>query len=175
MERPQLRLQQQTDAASARLVEELVRGLEKEVRLARALGEALVAQRAAVAANEPEAVDASVNQIAHLLLSLREARQERCGRLQQLTGSSALDPDLLRERLGEIPAGLLQARADLQRAAAAVAREATVNRGILQRVLQSGEAFLQELFRAAGAPAPGYGPGGDRPSAPGALLLNREA
>jgi hypothetical protein len=176
MGRPELQLRQQApDPATARLVDELIRGLEGEVRLARALAEALVAQRAAVAANQPEAVEASVSQISHLLLSLRDARQERSRRAQELTGTPTLDLDRLRDLLGTVPAALQQARADLQREAAAVAREATVNRGILQRVIQSGEAFLQELFRAAGPPAAAYGPDGDRPAAPGALLLNREA
>ncbi len=176
MERQHLELQQQAaDDTTARLVDDLIRGLEGEVRLARALREALVAQRAAVAANQPDAVEASVNQISHLLLSLRDARQERSRRVQELTGTPALDLDALQDRLGTVPAALQQARADLQREAAAVAREATVNRGILQRVIQSGEAFLQELFRAAGPPAAGYGPGGDRPATPEALWLNREA
>jgi hypothetical protein len=176
MERHLLQRQQPAaDTTTARLVDDLIRGLEGEVRLARALREALVAQRAAVAANQPDAVEASVNQISDLLSSLRDARQERIRRVQELTGTPVLDPDALRERLGTVPPALQHARADLQREAAAVAREATVNRGILQRVIQSGEAFLQELFRAAGPRAAGYGPDGDRPAAPGALLLNREA
>jgi hypothetical protein len=72
--------------------------------------------------------------------------------------------DQLEEILGvSLPANLEKERAELRRAARDVAREASINRSVIGRVVATGEALLQTIFSAGGDPPPGYGP-----TAPGA-------
>jgi len=155
-------------------VRDLTLALAAEGRLVGALGDALRHQRAAVAADQPEAVEASVAEISRLLLALRDARRDRARLL-----SDALGPgpgvDALHQVLGTVPPELVRAQADLHRVAVEVAQEAAINRGILRRVIESGEAFLQQLFSSASPASPAYLPRRDEPAGPTSVLFNLEA
>lgn len=175
MDHPPLQLLQSRDPAVGQAVHELTVALESELRLVHGLRDALVQQRTAVAADHPEAVDASADDIARLLLALRDARHDRGRRQSELLGEGAHWIEAVHEMLGTVPPRLLEAQAGLRRAATDVARETAINRSVLQRVISSGEAFLQALFSAAAPPAPNYLPRREEPTAPASVMLNLEA
>jgi hypothetical protein len=158
----------------ARLAE-LVQALELEARHVGELREALVRQREAVATSQAEQVNATVDTIARMLVALEEARRRRGTLLQELTG----DPGTRLEQLQSsipfpLPASTIAARAALAEAAQGVAREVAINREVLRRAVEAGEAFLQALFSSAVEPSPCYGAGPAEEQAPG-LLVNRSA
>lgn len=163
------------NSAVGREVQAVTLALAAEIRLVTGLGGALRRQRAAVAADQPDAVEASAAEISGLLLALRDARRERGQLLAQLVAAPGAGIEALRDAFGAVPADLQRAQADLRLAAAEVAREAAINRGILRRVIESGEAFLQQLFTAAIPMAPAYLPRPDESGPPAPVLFNREA
>jgi len=156
---------------------ELTAALEHEAAAIRGLREALVQQRAAVAANDAAAVNASVDDVGRILLAVEEARRQREAMVAALAGG----PGATLEGLGAPDArpgraAFDTARAALRRAAEEAAHEAAVNRAVLRRAVEAGEAFLQSLFSSAADPSPVYAPaeGRERPGAPG-FILNRKA
>jgi hypothetical protein len=116
--------------------------------------------------------------VSRLLLRLQELRRRRSEQLAALAGDA--DPGLstlTRALEMPLPPRLDEARRALRRAAADVVREATVNRAVLRRAVESGDAFLQALFSAATGPAPVYRPSShpDERQAREGLLVNRKA
>jgi hypothetical protein len=160
---------------SARL-EELTRALEHETTVVGELRETLIQQRAGVAGSRIDAVNQSVDDVGRLLLALEEARGRRRVLVAALAGGVELPLDQLEAALGvPLPAALEAARAALRDAARAVAHEVAINRAVLRRAVETGEAFLQALFSTTAAPAAGY-PAGERSDPPAAgVLLNRRA
>ncbi|MFZ5624800.1 MAG: flagellar export chaperone FlgN [Gemmatimonadota bacterium] len=168
-----------TDPLDAVTAEALLVALADEARAMDAVREALLSQRAAVAANETERVEASVQAIGRNLLLVEEAHRRRTAVVTALAGSD--DPPAL-DRIEQLATpsqrqALADARATLRSAAAAVTREARINQQVLKGAVAAGDAFLQQLFTAAAAGPATYGrsPIIDEPRADAGLLLNRIA
>lgn len=154
----------------------LARALTRESDAVRELRECLVRQRAGVAADSTEAVQGSCDDIASILVRLDAARRHRTALLDALgdgRGTPTFE-QLAAANGGQLPPALDAALRTLKHEAEATAREATVNRKVLERIVASGEAFLQALFTSAVGPDPVYRPG-DRPDDGSGFLLDRKA
>jgi hypothetical protein len=161
----------------ARWLGELAEALGQEAEVARELREALIRQRDAVAACDDAGVEASVEAVGRVLLTLETARRRRGELVASVTGRPDLPLEGLETAVGApLPAALLHARQRLRRAAQDVTHEVAINRTVLRRAVEAGETFLQALFSAAGGPAARYAPA-ERPEAAGAtgVLVNRRA
>jgi hypothetical protein len=157
-------------------VGDLARALDRETEVIHALRDALIEQRAGVASAEADAVNASVDGIGRILLALDEARLHRAAMLSTIVGDPTLPLDRLESALGaSLPPKVAAARLTLRHAAEEVAREVSINRAVLHRAVEAGEAFLQALFSAATDPTPVYA-APERPDdgQPG-VILNRRA
>jgi hypothetical protein len=155
---------------------EVARALDRETQIVRRLRDTLVQQRAGVAGSQAEEVNATVDSIGRILLALGEAHAYRNGVLDTLTGERGLTLDELERVLGgPLPEGLTEARTRLKAAAEEVAREVAINRTVLRRAVEAGEAFLQALFSAATVAPAVYGNAERTEEAPTGMLLNRRA
>jgi hypothetical protein len=164
-----------TAVAVARL-SDLTGALDREAAAAEELVRALLTQRGAVAANRPEEVNATVDAIGRILLTLSEARERRAALTAEIAGDRLAPIDRLVETLGvPLTNEFVEARVRLRRAAEDVSREATINRGVLQRTLHAGEAWLQALFSTAIEPTPGYRADEKPEAKPPGVLLDRKA
>ncbi len=158
------------------LARDLARVLEREAAAVLELREALLRQRAGVARDATEAVNASSDDVGRVLVALEAARRTRAGLLAPFAAPDE-PPMAALERLfgGALPEPLAAARRELRAAAEAAQREAVVNRTVLRRTIESGEAFLQALFSNVAEPEPTYR-AGDRPDDGGpGFLLDRKA
>jgi hypothetical protein len=155
---------------------DLVEALLEESRMIDELRHALLRQRAGVAADDVETVEASLHSIGRTLLTLEEARRRRGALTALITGGDPAPLESLEEAIGVLPANLAGARSAVKRAAMQAAQEIAINQHVLRRAIEAGEAFLQHLFSSAADPAPNYG-SGDRSPDPAAsgFLLNRTA
>jgi len=155
---------------------ELARVLARESNLVRDLREALVRQRAGVAADSTADVQGSCDDIARILVALDGARRNRAALLSDLVGSvPATLEELARALGGMLPPAVAQAGLALRREAESTAREAAVNRTVLQRTVEAGEAFLQALFTSTMSPDPVYHAGERRDDDGAGFLLDRTA
>jgi hypothetical protein len=156
---------------------ELTGALQQELRLIEDLRQALLRQRAGVAADDPESIDASVQAVARTLLTLDQARRHRAEVAATLLSAEDVALADLERHLGcELPPALAAAREGVRRAAEAAAREVAINQHVLRRALEAGDAFLQQLFASAADPMPVYAPGPKPADArPSGFLLNRTA
>jgi hypothetical protein len=162
------------EADVGRRVDALTQALHAETELVDELNDHLRRQRAGVAADDVAAVDDSVDAIGRVLHALAAARGRRASHVFELCGDETMPLDRLNEWLGEFAGPDFDAaRAALRHAAAETAREAAINRKVLERATADGEAFLQELFSSVAGPEI-YGPieTGD---AAGPVMLNRRA
>jgi hypothetical protein len=158
-------------------LDDLTEALGRELRHIDDLKQALLRQRAAVAADDPEAIESSVHAIGRTLLTLEEARRKRSALIALMAGDGAVALSDLDAHLGfSPPESFVAAREAVRRAAEATSRELAINQTILRRALEAGDAFLQQLFSSTADPMPSYTPG---PRAadprPGGFLLNRTA
>jgi hypothetical protein len=161
-------------ATHARLAE-LANALDRETEIVEELRDTLIRQREAVASTEADAVNVTVDAIGRILLTLEAARRGRAAMLESLTGDTAMRLDHLEAAMAmALPSTLAVSRKRLRDAAAAVAREVAINRDVLQRAVESGEAFLQALFSSTGLATPVYGTG-EKDESPAGVLLNRRA
>jgi hypothetical protein len=134
-------------------LEELTAALAHELRLIDDLRQALMRQRAAVASDDPQAMEASVQAIGRTSLTLEEARWQRGALIALMTGNSTIPLAELEARLGfAMPHDLVATRDAVRRAAEATSRELAVNQTILRRALEDGDAFLQQLFSSTTDP-----------------------
>ena len=157
---------------------EALRGiLLREAEFALQLREELLRQRGAVAGGDTVAVDRSSDATSRLLLSLEEAKQRRGEIVASLTGDATVPLDHLEAQLGHpLPIGVESARLTLRRAATDVSREAAINRVVLRRAVEAGEAFLQDLFSGTAPQAPTYGDAAPTtPPSPAGRILDRTA
>ena len=156
-------------------VREIVAVLDHETRLASELHQALLSQRAAVASADGPRVNDSVDAVGRALHMLDAARRQRTALLERLDGRTLADFATTAEPNDR--AELEAARARLRGVAEDVTRAAGINRQVLRRSMEAGEAFLQELFASVGGPAacyrPDENPDAGRQSA--GVLLNRTA
>ncbi|MDM7913673.1 MAG: flagellar export chaperone FlgN [Candidatus Eisenbacteria bacterium] len=139
-------------------VDDLISLLQRETRLIIELREVLIRQRAAVGAQDPDGVQASIEGVGRIVTMLAEARTRRSRAIQSL-GISPSPSTLsqLETALGvDLPLPLLQARAALTREARSVVTEVSINRTVLRRAVETGEAFLQALFSCLSDPSPVY-------------------
>jgi hypothetical protein len=159
-------------------LDELAAALIYEARVIDELRQALLRQRAGVAADDAEAIESSVHAMGRTLLTLDEARRRRAALTTLITGGDAAPLDNLEASLGmPLPASLLAARAEVRHSAVLAAQDVAINQHVLRRALDAGDAFLQQLFSAAGDPSPAYHATerSEAASAPSGLLLNRMA
>jgi len=122
----------------------------------------LLRQRESVVKNRVADVNEGADDMQRVLLGLESLKARRADLNKRRSGSEAESAEL--EPLSR----------RVRAAALEVARAAAVNREVLQRVMASGEAFLQSLFSSLGT-APTYAPGerGEERPAPGALFDRR--
>ncbi|KPJ96036.1 MAG: hypothetical protein AMS18_01765 [Gemmatimonas sp. SG8_17] len=156
----------------------LSRALRDEARVLEQLCEAMVQQRARVAANDNDGLEASARAIGRTLFTLDAARKRRAAVMSYLTGQEELPLTLLEDYLGKpLPLELETARGQLRLAAQAVTHEAAINRGVLQGARASADTFLQELFSALTAPDAVYHAGerGEENSGAPGVIFNRIA
>lgn len=165
------------EEAVHRRLDDLTAALEHELGLIDDLRQALLRQRAAVAADDPEAIESSVHAIGRTLLTLDEARRHRASLIALVVGNGGIALSELETHLGFTPPDSFAAARDaVRRAAEATSRELAINQTVLRRALEAGDAFLQQLFSSTADPMPAYTPG-PKSSEPrgGGLLLNRTA
>ena len=158
-------------------LERLTAALEHEIVAVRELGEALVQQRSAVAASDIAAVNASVDDVGRLLLSVDESRRHRLAVVAELGGAPGASLEEFEPPPGSQGASAYAAaRAALRREAEKAAHEAAVNRTVLRSAVEAGNAFLQALFSSAEDPSPVYG-AAERQTPPrsAGFILNRRA
>jgi len=172
---------QESIAAEPSLAErtaDLAEALLYEAHVIEELRQALLRQRAGVAADDPEMVEASVHAMGRTLLTLDEAKRRRAALTSLITGGEAVPMERLETMLGgALPPEVQEARALVKRVALLTAQDVAINQHILRRALEAGDLFLQKLFSMAGDPAPGYQrrePAGDPPARSG-VILNRMA
>jgi hypothetical protein len=137
----------------------------------------MASQRAAVAANDDDALRVSSQAVGRISRTLEEAKKRRASVVHYLTGREDLALNQLEYFLGEpLPLELDTARTQVRLAAQSVAREAVVNRAVLQRAKDANDAFLQELFSAVSRSDAVYGrsPGENEGEISG-RFLNRKA
>lgn len=120
-------------ATERKLLEELVLVMQK--------------QRAAVSADDLQALDDSVFATYRVLATLGEARRRRKSVNRMLGGAEDLNVNDLEEILGErsTPA-VIDARNALQEAAMALSREVDLNKQVLRGAMDHGNDYVKQLF-----------------------------
>ncbi len=153
----------------------LLEVLGEEARLLEAVAAALVEQRAAVAASDAARLETLAGTLEPTLESLRRVRAQREDMTRAVGGDANEPLSTLAARLGPGAASPFEtARVRITRAARAVARESRINRAVVRRVTEAGEAFLQELFGGEAPRTPSYdGSGARRDGAPSGAFLDR--
>ncbi|MDX2191765.1 MAG: hypothetical protein NW201_00330 [Gemmatimonadales bacterium] len=153
---------------------DLDRALRREAELIGEVRAALAAQRAAVAADDIERVELSVQAVGRTLLVLDEARRRRAAIATLASGREVGSlAELEAAWDGPMPLSLREACAAVRREAEAAASEARVNQAVLRGALDAADAYLQHLFTAAD-PTPVYQPA-TRRTEPVARLVDRTA
>jgi hypothetical protein len=143
-----------------RRLDELTGALRDELCLIDDLRQALMRQPVAVAADDPEAIESSVQAISRTLLTLEQARRRRDALITLIAGNAAIALADLETQLGfPAPDDFVAAREAVRRAAEATSRELAINQTILRRALEAGDAFLQQLFSNTADPTPAHTPG----------------
>ena len=131
-------------------LEELESALSEEQSLMEDLDRMLLRQRAGVAADDPEAIEATVQAISRTLLTLDEARRRRTALITLVIGNPGVAlEDLQRHLAIPLPAAFMEARERVRRAGEAIAGDLAINQDVLRRGLEADEAFRQRLFSGA--------------------------
>lgn len=162
----------------ARPMSELAAALHAETRLLDELRQNLLRQREAVAGDDPAAVEGTVAAIGRTLFTLEEARRRRSALTRHLSGDATDQlAELERHLGGPLAAPVAEARRAVRAAAEAVQREVRINQVVLRRVLEAGDAFLQQLFSAGMEQAPAYAADARvaAPAVPAGRVLDRQA
>jgi hypothetical protein len=163
-----------TPAPRLSLMDGLVDTLRSERRLLDELRGIMDRQRAAIAANDLQALDDSTFDMQRVLLTLGEARKRRRTIAERLGCDPDSAPRTLAEALDTTRTGALGISCrDLEESARSLTRDVAVNRQVLQQGLAAGEQFIR-MIAAPLPPSAGY----DRPNATppsGARLVNRQA
>jgi hypothetical protein len=130
-------------ALEARLAE----ALRTEIRVLGTLAEVLDAQRDAVAKDDLQGVEGSVHAVERVLMTLREARRNRGGLLEQI-GLAARGPlSALREAFGpRISLELHRAIDDLVALARDIDQRLQTNARLLQRAMERGDRMVREVY-----------------------------
>jgi hypothetical protein len=144
-------------ASSVERLMDLSRILERETELATALKAALEQQRSGVAEGDQVSIHAGTDRIGELITGLQEARVHRRRLLAALGADDSLPLTRLESLLNApLPTSVDRARARLAEAADGAGRELAINRTVLLRALENGEAFFHALFSLLGRETPSY-------------------
>lgn len=109
-------------------------------------------QRAAVSADDLQALDDSVFATYRVLATLGEARRRRKSVNRMLGGAEDMNVNDLEEILGErATPDVIAARNALQHAAMELSREVDTNKQVLKSAMDNGNDYVQKLF---GTPQP---------------------
>jgi hypothetical protein len=136
-------------APSSTVLDTLLDALASERRLVDELITIMRRQRAAVAADDLEAVDDSVYATHRVLRTLGEARRRRHSLNRYFGESDDLGIRSLDDVLGDrMTSSLRTARDDLQAAALTLSREVEVNRHVLREALAAGDDYVRALYGA---------------------------
>lgn len=157
----------ETGIGGAEALGALVRGLHAELALLEELRSRLIAQRAALAADDTPSLEQVVQEIGRTLLTIREARRQRALLMEMVSGQ--VGAGLMEVALSLPTADGNAFRAlcqDLHGAAVIAGRELAINQTAIRRAIESGERFLQHLLTV---------PGQDDAGAASGLLLNQRA
>jgi hypothetical protein len=140
-------------------VEERLTGLlQRETQTWRDLQDAARRQRAHVAAGNVSGVNEETGRMESLIGVLDEHAEVRRRLLRELGGEPLCTLSELESRMGRMPGPpLVRARAELLRTARGVASELVVNRSLLRRSLEGGEAFFQAVLAHLGEALPRCG------------------
>ena len=131
-------------------LEELESALSEEQSLMEDLDRMLLRQRAGVAADDPEVIQATVQAISRARLTLDEARRRRTALITLVIGNPGVALEDLQGHLASpLPAGFMEARERVRRAGEAIAGDVAINQDVLHRALEADEAFRQRLFSGA--------------------------
>lgn len=155
--------------------EVLVDVLRSEKRLLEELVSVMQRQRAAVAADDLQALDDSVFATYRVLATLGEARRRRRSVNRLMGRDEDFDMNELEAELGaDATPALLAARDALRETATALATEVSRNKAVLEQAMARGKDYVGALV-SAGVPAPaGYGHAG-APAAAARSLIDRSA
>lgn len=124
----------------------LADALGTEARLLRELCQVLRDQRDGIAAEDMDSINDSIHAVHRVLLTLGEARLRRRTLVQALTGRDDVPLEALEDALGDVATGAVQeARDDVRAVAAELVRDLSLNRRILDRAIQTGEAHVRVL------------------------------
>ena len=147
----------------------LSQALAAETELIGSLRTALWNQRTGVAESDPAKVETATMAIARISVAMGEVRRERFSLIDAITGSSVGGLDAAIEASPiEFRPVLEGVRDRLRDEIVAATQDATITQLVLRRALQSGEAFLQQLFSMHRLD---YNPNGT----PESLLVDRTA
>jgi hypothetical protein len=159
----------------ATMVAALTEVLRAEGRLLQELLAVMQRQRAAVAADDLQAVEESVYATHRVLHTLNEARRRRRS-INRLLGES---DDLTIRELdgvlgGAMPHELRSARDELELLARTLSREVDINRRVLRQALATGDDYVRTLCGTLD-PRVAYPSGAAEPERSGGLLVDRMA
>ncbi len=140
-------------------VEVLSDVLGTERRLLEELMLVMQKQRAAVAADDLQALDDSVFATYRVLATLGEARRRRKSVNRLLGGEEDMNVNDLEEILGDrATPTVIDARNALQDAAVSLSREVDINKQVLRTAMDNGNDYVQKLFGATQPTATTYEP-----------------
>jgi hypothetical protein len=146
-----------TEPSVSERLSDLAESLLYEANVIEELRQALLRQRAGVAADDTDLVESSIHAMGRTLLTLDEAKRRRAALTSLIAGGEPTPLDRLESILGgTLPREVEEARALVKRSALLTAQDVAINQHILKRALEAGDLFLQKLFSMAGDPAPGY-------------------
>lgn len=167
-----------TEPQSNPAIPALANAVTAEVRLLEDLIGIMRRQRAAVSADDLQAVDDSVFATHRVLVTLAEARRQRRAVSMMIGGSEDLALRTLDDLLGEEMTDALRHACDGLRAAAlTLSREVDMNRQVLRAALSEGTTYMHALCGTA-EPLGNYAPAGASPESDkhnGGMLINRTA
>ena len=153
-------------------VEVLADVLGTERKLLEELMHVMQQQRAAVAADDLQALDDSVFATYRVLATLGEARRRRKSVNRLLGSAEDMNVNDLEEILGDrATPEVIAARNALQDTAVSLSREVDINKQVLRGAMDSGNDYIQKLFSAGAAPSATY----EAPSAGAATSSQRPA
>ncbi len=131
--------------------------LGTERRLLEELMNVMQQQRAAVAADDLQALDDSVFATYRVLATLGEARRRRKTVNRLLGGAEDMNVNDLEEILGDrATPTVIDARNALQDAAVSLSHEVDINKQVLRTAMDNGNDYIQKLFGASQPAAATY-------------------
>jgi hypothetical protein len=152
----------------------LTAALRDEARIITDLDAVLLRQRAAIAARDYQAVEASVQAMSRIVFVLDAAGRRRAALAASLAHGGPVSLADLEARLGgTLDPSLRTVRAEVRAAAATVATNIRINTAVMSRAIDAGDDYLRQLFSEASPEGLAYRL--DRDTASPSVLVNRQA